>query len=56
MVVEGKSDLIYTIADLIANARQEVLAARSVGDVKSERFWSETVDRLLEIYVEDNEV
>lgn len=53
---EEEESLIETITDLILNARGELLAARSVGDLKSERVWAEALDRLLESYIEDKQL
>jgi len=32
----------------------EVLIARSRGDMKSERFWTAALDRLLDTYIEES--
>lgn len=42
-----------TITDLIINARNELVAARDRCDRLSERVWESAVNRLLEMYSED---
>lgn len=36
------------------NARREVLAARWVADLEAEKFWVETIDRLLDLYLKES--
>lgn len=48
--------LIETTAERILIARKEQLAARAEKNILRERVWTEALDRLLTIYIEESEL
>ena len=41
-------------AELIMNARREQKQARAAQDIRAEEFWTETLNRLFDQYMEEN--